>query len=56
VVSSGTSGHIIDGNNIQALSIGIQLRNTSNLTVTNNTITAPTRIDVQGGVSGNIQQ
>jgi hypothetical protein len=55
MVSSGESGHVIDGNNIQALSVGIQLRNTSNLTVTDNTVSAPTRIQVQSGVSGNIQ-
>jgi parallel beta-helix repeat protein len=56
MVSSGRSGHIIDGNNIQALSVGIQLRNTDNITVTNNTVSAPTRIDVQSGVTGTVQQ
>jgi pectate lyase len=56
VVSTGLEGHTIDGNNIQALSVGIRLRNTQNITVTNNTITAPTRIDVQDGVTGTIQQ
>jgi hypothetical protein len=56
MVSSGRSGHIINGNNIEALSIGIQLRNTDDITVTGNTVSAPTRIDVQGGVSGTVQQ
>lgn len=56
MVSSGRAGHIIDGNNIQALSVGIRLRNTQNITVTNNTISAPVRIDVQDGVTGTIQQ
>jgi hypothetical protein len=55
IVSSGASGHIIDGNTIQAISEGIQLRNTSSLTVTNNTINAPTCVNNQGGTSGNIQ-
>jgi hypothetical protein len=55
MVSSGEAGHVIDGNNIQALSVGIQVRNTDNITVTNNTISAPTRIEVQSGVTGSIQ-
>jgi hypothetical protein len=55
MVSSGLSGHIIDGNNIEAISVGIQLRSTRDITVTNNTIVAPTRIQVQGGVTGTIQ-
>jgi hypothetical protein len=56
MVSSGRAGHIIDGNNIQALNVGIQLRNTQNITVTNNTVVAPIRIEVQDGVTGTIQQ
>lgn len=56
IVSSGLSGHVIDGNDVRALSVGIQLRNTQNITVTNNTVNAPTRIQVQGGVSGTVQQ
>jgi pectate lyase len=56
IVSSGESGHIIDGNDINALSVGIQLRNTQNITVTNNTVTAPRRIEVQGGITGTVQQ
>lgn len=55
VVSSGVSGHIIDGNDITASSVGIQLRSTQNLTVTNNDISAPTCVEQQGGISGNIQ-
>lgn len=55
IVSSGHSGHIIDGNDIEALDVGIQLRSTQNITVTNNTITAPTRIEEQGGVTGTVQ-
>ena len=55
LVSSGKSGHIIQDNNIDAISIGIQLRNTTNITVTGNTIVAPTPVDVQGGVTGNVQ-
>ncbi len=55
IVSSGKSGHIIQDNTIQALRVGIQLRNTSNLTVTGNVIDAPVDIEVQGGVSGTIQ-
>jgi hypothetical protein len=55
IVSSGLRGHIIDGNSIQAMSIGIDLRGTTNITVTNNTITAPTRIRRGGGVTGTVQ-
>ena len=55
MVSSGRSGHIMDGNNITALRVGIQLRNTQNITVMNNVIDAPTPIEVQGGVSGTVQ-
>ncbi|MCU7808690.1 MAG: right-handed parallel beta-helix repeat-containing protein [Candidatus Thiodiazotropha sp. (ex Semelilucina semeliformis)] len=55
MVSSGAAGHIIDGNNIVALSKGIQIRNTQNITVTNNTISAPTPLDLQSGYSGTIQ-
>ena len=55
IVSSGKSGHIIDNNDIEAIRVGIQLRNTQNITVSNNTIVAPVRIEVQGGMSGSIQ-
>ncbi|MES9851421.1 MAG: right-handed parallel beta-helix repeat-containing protein [Candidatus Thiodiazotropha sp. L084R] len=55
MVSSGDSDHIIDGNDIIALSRGIQIRNTQNITVTNNTVYAPTPIDLQSGVTGTIQ-
>lgn len=55
MVVSGVSGHILDGNDIQAHSKGLELRNTSNLTVTNNTISAPIPVDCQSGLSGNIQ-
>ncbi|MES9992811.1 MAG: right-handed parallel beta-helix repeat-containing protein [Candidatus Thiodiazotropha sp.] len=55
MVSSGLSGHIINGNDIVALSVGIQLRNTRNITVTDNTVSAPTPIEVQGGISGSVQ-
>ncbi len=55
MVSSGLTGHIIDGNDIVALSKGIQLRNTSNITVTNNTVVAPLRIEIQGGITGTVQ-
>ncbi len=51
IVSSGKSGHLINGNTIQADSIGIQLRNTRPITVTNNSITAPTRVQCQGGLN-----
>lgn len=55
IVSSGLSGHIINGNDIVGLSVGIQLRNTQNITVTENTISAPTPIEVQGGITGTVQ-
>jgi parallel beta-helix repeat protein len=55
IVSSGRSGHTIEGNKIQALSQGIQVRNTSNITVRNNQISAPTCVNQQGGVSGTVQ-
>ena len=55
IVSSGKDGHIIDGNNVTATTTGIELRATTNIVVTNNTIDAPVAIDVQGGVSGTIQ-
>jgi hypothetical protein len=55
IVSSGESGHVIEGNKIQALSQGIQLRNTSNITVRSNRITAPTCVNQQGGISGTVQ-
>lgn len=56
IVSSGVDGHIMDGNTVTASSIGIQLRNTRNLVVSNNDITAPTPVQVQGGVTGDIQE
>ncbi|MES9971271.1 MAG: right-handed parallel beta-helix repeat-containing protein [Candidatus Thiodiazotropha sp.] len=55
IVSSGRSGHIINGNDIVTLSVGIQLRNTRDITVTDNTLSAPTPIEVQGGISGTVQ-
>jgi len=55
IVSSGLTGHIIDSNDVVGLSVGIQLRNTSNITVTNNTVSAPTPIEVQGGITGTVQ-
>ena len=55
IVSSGLTGHVIDGNNVEALNTGIQLRNTTNITVTNNIVSAPTPIDVQGGITGTVQ-
>jgi hypothetical protein len=56
IVSSGLSGHIINGNDIVGLSIGIQLRNTQNITVTENIVSAPTPIEVQGGITGTVQE
>lgn len=55
IVSSGQSGHVIADNNIQALVIGIQLRNTSNITVIDNILSAPTPCENQGNVSGTLQ-
>jgi pectate lyase len=55
IVSSGRSGHLIEGNNITALSEGIQLRATTNITVRQNTISAPTCVNLQNGVSGSVQ-
>ena len=55
IVSSGRSGHLIEGNNITALSEGIQLRATTNITVRQNTISAPTCVNLQSGVSGSVQ-
>jgi parallel beta-helix repeat protein len=55
IVSSGARGHIIEDNNIQASRTGIELRNTQNLTVRNNTIDAPTCVNNQSGTSGSIQ-
>ena len=55
IVSSGEAGHIIDANIVEALTTGIQLRNTRDIVVSNNTISAPTPIEVQGGVTGDIQ-
>jgi hypothetical protein len=56
IVSSGESGHIIDGNTIEALEVGIQLRNTRDITVKNNVISAPIRIERQDGVTGDVQE
>ena len=55
MVSSGRSGHVIDSNTIQASSMGIDLRGTTNITVSNNIINAPIPIRVGGGVSGTVQ-
>lgn len=55
IVSSGRRGHTIEGNTITTSRVGIQLRNTSNLTVRNNDISAPRCVEVQGGTSGSIQ-
>jgi hypothetical protein len=55
IVSSGRSGHLIEGNQVQALSQGIQLRNTSDITVRENQISAPTCVNRQSGVSGMVQ-
>jgi parallel beta-helix repeat protein len=55
IVSSGASGHLIEGNNITALAVGIELRNTGNITVRDNTISAPTCVNRQGGVTGTVQ-
>ncbi|MCG8486679.1 MAG: right-handed parallel beta-helix repeat-containing protein [Chromatiales bacterium] len=55
IVSSGLSGHVITGNDIVALSVGIQLRNTQDITVTGNTVSASTPIEVQGGITGTVQ-
>ncbi len=55
IVVSGESGHTIEGNTIQALDEGIQLRNTRDLTVRGNTITAPICVNKQSGVSGEVQ-
>lgn len=51
IVSSGKSGHVINGNRIQARTAGIQLRNTRPITVTENIIDAPLKIQIQGGMS-----
>ncbi len=56
IVSSGRSGHIINGNDVTGLSVGIQLRNTQDITVTGNTVSAPIPIEVQGGISGTVQE
>ena len=56
IVSSGAAGHVIDGNTIQASREGIQLRNTRKITVTNNTIDAPTCVKKQSGMSGTVQR
>lgn len=55
IVSSGLSGHTIEGNTVTASSVGIQLRNTDDLTVRNNDISAPECVENQGGTSGSIQ-
>ena len=56
IVSSGADGHIINGNRITAEAVGIQLRNTRNLSVTDNVISAPLPVEVQSGTSGKIQR
>ena len=56
IVSTGEKGHVIDGNTIVAGTIGIQLRNTRDMTVTNNAISARVCIDRQRNVSGTIQR
>ncbi len=55
IVSSGVSGHVIEGNDITAREVGIQLRHTRDITVTGNTIKAPVRVQVQGAVTGTVQ-
>ncbi len=55
IVSSGMRGHTIESNDIVALSTGIELRATSDLTVRDNKISAPTCMNIQGGASGDIQ-
>lgn len=56
IVSSGMEGHVIEGNDIEASSMGIDLRGTSNLTVRDNHIVAPQCLRIGGGASGDIQQ
>jgi len=57
IVSSGKSGHIIEGNDIEALRTGMEIRSTKNITVTGNRIDAPRHVLVQGGgVSGEVQR
>lgn len=55
VVTSGVSGHEIDGNSIQATFRGIECRNTQNVKITNNYISAPTPIERQSNCNGIIQ-
>lgn len=55
VVTSGISGHEIDGNDITASYRGIECRNTSNVKITNNTISAPTPIERQSNCNGVVQ-
>ena len=55
IVSSGVSGHVIQCNTVTAREIGIQLRHTRNITVIDNTIDAPRRIQTQGAVTGTVQ-
>ena len=55
IVSSGVSGHVIAGNDITAWDVGIQLRHTRNITVIDNEIDAPRRIQMQGAVTGDVQ-
>jgi hypothetical protein len=55
IVSSGARGHVINKNRISVSRTGIELRNTQNLTVTENVIEAPTCVNNQSGTSGDIQ-
>jgi parallel beta-helix repeat protein len=55
IVSSGDSWHEITGNTIDANRRGIELRNTQNIIVEDNSITAPVCIDLQSGVTGTVQ-
>lgn len=51
IVSSGHEGHVITKNKIKAKDVGIELRNTRNLTVLENEIDAPQRYHIQHGLS-----
>lgn len=55
VVTSGIRDHEIVDNTIEALSKGIECRNTQNLTIRGNTITAPTPFDRQSNCNGDLQ-
>ena len=56
IVSSGYQGHIIDNNSIDATQYDIELRNTRNIKVLNNTNpNGPLKINRQSGVTGEIQ-